>query len=282
MNHNHLEPTAGEGFFLRELFCKLNEKQVRYAVLRNYATLPNSLDGSDLDLLVHPNDHDVFAAQLRATLGQCGGYCLACYEMGSFDKFALMGGGDQENWWGICLDVNLGMGFRGAYYADLDELFKFVQLQQSGFYAVRYGMAGLLGFIKELLNNSNSSQRYLAEAREFILSEENAASAVFCPYNPEAVQILKIALAEPHSDDEVRTLAKEFRSTLTRGNLQVRASAFFSLKSRMVFSKIMRIFKPPGHLIALHGVDGVGKSTVIDSIRPCLEFATHDRCQFHN
>jgi len=51
MNQSFQVDTA-EAPFLRELFKTLNNRQVKYCVLRNYETLPYSLDGSDLDILV--------------------------------------------------------------------------------------------------------------------------------------------------------------------------------------------------------------------------------------
>ena len=42
--------------FLVTFFNNLNKNNINYCVLRNYETLPNNLNGSDLDILISKND----------------------------------------------------------------------------------------------------------------------------------------------------------------------------------------------------------------------------------
>ena len=47
-----------EESFLRQLFNYLKKENVQYCVLRNFKSLPFTLDGSDLDFLVAEEDLD--------------------------------------------------------------------------------------------------------------------------------------------------------------------------------------------------------------------------------
>jgi thymidylate kinase len=59
-------------------------------------------------------------------------------------------------------------------------------------------------------------------------------------------------------------------------------NVYFSRRLRFVWSKFHRYLAPSGAVLAVLGVDGSGKSTVINSIKPILDSATHNATFVHH
>jgi len=66
-----------ESVVLGELFRSLNCSGIRYVVLRNSETLPYSLGGSDLDLLVSRDQFDIVCDMVMHIVRRNGGRCIS-------------------------------------------------------------------------------------------------------------------------------------------------------------------------------------------------------------
>ena len=95
--------SSGESFFLKFLFCELNSSQLGYCVLRNYETLPDSLNGSDLDLLVLPSERDLVADLVIDVATKFGGNIIADYA--TTGRFIKLLGCFNGQWWGCAVDL---------------------------------------------------------------------------------------------------------------------------------------------------------------------------------
>lgn len=105
-----------ESFFLHHLFDLLNKSGIPYAVMRNYVSLPDTLAGSDLDILIAPEDETAVRELVFRSIERANGTAIGCASMHGFFKVFAFGRNDEaENvWWGVCIDVNAGLWFRGV------------------------------------------------------------------------------------------------------------------------------------------------------------------------
>ena len=87
--------------FIEMFFLMLNQEKIKYAVLRNYDLLPNSLDGSDIDMWVAQEDCERFFNLTMAKAEEYGGHLVSYIWKRHEPKICLMGAD-----WGDCLKTH--------------------------------------------------------------------------------------------------------------------------------------------------------------------------------
>src|SRR5690606_16197364 len=105
---------SGEQACLRSLFDALRQVGHRYAVMRNYGTLPVTVSGSDLDLLVGSQGGDDTLDLVLRAAEAIGGVAIGQTSQIGFRKLFLLGRGEDGHWWGLRVDVNCGGAYKGA------------------------------------------------------------------------------------------------------------------------------------------------------------------------
>lgn len=268
-------PAAEEGF-LRTLFRQLQEDGIRYAVMRNYDNLPYGLAGSDIDLLVDPMQSVQVRASIARAISLSNGVPIGVADSLGFFKVYILGKTiDEANkWWGVRLDINLGLLFKGVRL--MDEAADWPIAFHNSIPVLSDGFAAVLGVLKDVLNSFEISPRYLETAREAARTDWRQISMLLSPMGSSALSRLRCLLLEPISTESMVKECKLVRRDvlLSRPFHQLPWVAW----RRFVFEakKIRRYFSPGGLVVAVLGVDGVGKSTVIGSIKPVLDAATHN------
>lgn len=267
---------AAERTFLKSLFDLLNDHHVSYVVMRNYRQLPDSLAGSDLDLLIAPEDETTVRKLILKAIKQANGTVIGCSStLGFFKVFAFGSNPKVENqWWGVRIDVNIGYAFKGISAINLENSFK-LQKIHNNIQVLELGFAALLGVLKELLNNSQMPHRYQIEAAKAVQDDWERLSLALAPMGTQALTLLReMILAENSKADVVRQARTLRRALLMQA---VRSSPIAVVRNRFLheWAKVRRYLHPSGVIIAILGTDGVGKSTVINAIKPVLNDATH-------
>jgi thymidylate kinase len=266
---------ANESGFLSELFLQLNASGVRYAVMRNHQQLPRSLNGSDLDLLIAPRDAACATDIVFKVVEQTGGAPVGTSRSRGFMKVYVLGKnrGLGAGWWGVRLDLNFGLYYRGLCLLDIDapwpvSKFRDISVLDDGF-------AGVLGMLKELLNNDRLSQRYLSQARTAATGHWPAIQNLLAPMGMDALARLHEILLEMTPPGDLARICGLLRRTLIWHAIKTRAVVSAWGVACFEWSKAIRYWNPAGKVIAILGVDGAGKSTAIDAILPVLNAATH-------
>lgn len=265
-----------ESGFLCEFFGALNAAGVRYAVMRNYGSLPHSLEGSDLDILVASEDQKSLRAILVRSIERSNGVAIGCTSVHRFFKVCMIGLNRTGNksWWGLCIDVNVGVSFKGleivemTHFKEHKQIFKGIQVLTSD-------LAAILGVIKEVLNNGSTPERYLSGACRAMRADWPGMNRILKPMGEQSLSILRELILKSGDLEGEKAQAKKLRLSLFWQSFIRSPSGF--LKGRIFYewSKVRRYFKPSGAVVAVLGVDGVGKSTVISAIEPILWKATH-------
>jgi len=272
----HPEVNAPESFFLQNLFAALMTKKIRYAVMRNPEPLPYSAGGSDLDLLVARQDGERTKAALFEAIHVTGGVALGISETSGFFKVYAFGQNSEvdNSWWGQRIDVNVGLIFKGQSQLTDDEPWPVRNFR--GITVLADGFAGVLGVLKEVLNNSTFPDRYAVAARQGIVQDWVSIKRLLFPMGEASLEQLKTLLLSDAPPDEPVIKCRQLRNAFLRHAMTTHPGGY--LMGRMVYewSKVRRYLKPSGKIIAILGVDGAGKSTIINAIKPVLDDATHN------
>lgn len=265
-----------ESGFLFDFFGALNVAGVRYAVMRNYDSLPHSLEGSDLDILVAPEDQKSLRDILVRSIERSNAIAIGCSPVHRFFKVCMIGRNRTTNksWWGLCIDVNVGVSFKGIEIVGMTHIGEYQRVYKA-IQVLTPDLAAVLGVIKELLNNGNIPERYLRGADRAMRADWPGMNRILQPMGEQSVSIIRDLILRSGNHAHEAAQEKKLRRSLFWQSFIRSPSA--CLKGRILYewSKVRRYLQPSGVVVAVLGVDGVGKSTVISAIEPVLREATH-------
>lgn len=269
-------PEAG---FLKGLFAAFDNSVINYAVMRNYASLPDSVDGSDLDILIDPEQEMLARACILGAIEAAGGVPIGCVNtVGLFKIFAFgRGSNSDDEWWGLRMDISLGVIYAGCSNMISDSVWSNHVEEHHGVKVLSSDLAAMIGVVKDLLYVGLLPTKYQSVAAVAAKNSKRWPS-ILSALSPMGDKVLdrfgKLCIENPDSS------SVEEEAKFIRRSLEYRA--FLNSPLRYLIKKVMyhgsraiRIIKPPGKMLAILGTDGSGKSTVIEAIRPVLMEATH-------
>ncbi|MDS4027979.1 MAG: hypothetical protein RKO25_13470 [Candidatus Contendobacter sp.] len=267
---------AAERVFLMNLFKSLNDACLHYAIMRNYELLPTNIAGSDLDILIVLEDEAMVRKVILHSIKHVNGTAIGCaLSHGFFKIFSIGFNNDVENkWWGVCVDVNIGLWFKGINLLNNRQLSD-LQITHNGIKVLDLGFAAVLGVLKEVLNNSQMPKRYQIDAAQAVQNDWERLSLALAPMGQKGLTLFRnMILARGGKTDVIRQSRTLRRALFMQA---VRSSPMSFARNRFLheWAKIRRYLHPSGVIVAVLGTDGVGKSTVINAIKPVLDDATH-------
>lgn len=260
-----------EAFLLRQLFIHLNNAQVRYAVMRNYKSLPNSAGGSDLDLIIDDLDEQTVRKIIIDVIYLAGGVPIGISDTSGFFKIYSFGNINHV-WWGIRIDVNVGLYFRGHNMFPKNYIFPIDTY--NGIKVLPYGFSGVLGVIKEVLHNDIYPDRYAFSARQAALNDWHSIEQMLNPLGCQSLNLFKTLCQNDISNK--KSICKNIRNAFLGHAFIENPFIFLSQRFKYEWSKVKRYIFPSGIVLAILGTDGAGKSTIINAILPVLNEATHN------
>lgn len=243
--------------FLPKFFDLLREHKIHYCVLRNFHGLPNSMNGSDLDICVVKKDLSKFYTILFDCMQSNGMSLVSAIFNAESPKFCI-----SNNKWGVQIDVFISNVFyNGKEIFSKDILWKNVE-DFNGIKVLNSRAGSLLAFLKELLNNKTCSSKYIKDLRDSF--KEHSSMEVFLQnFSKEFIFDLKNFLINGN-DEKVNALYKQCTKSFPMYHVAA------------LPGKLKRLFLNPGFTVVFLGTDGAGKSTIIDIIQPVLKGAFHN------
>ena len=266
---------SSECYFLKALFDQLRLKKFRYCVLRNFAPLPETLGGSDLDLLVFPEDRKIITDLVAEVAAQFGGQVIAKYSTtGTYLKLL---GHHKGQWWGAAVDLLAGVDYRGMVYVSSEGIMGRTE-DYRGIKVATAADVETMALLKEMINNSCDRKDYFW----------NAVNA-YNEFGDCSLEIFKEAFSEELIKDFRSMLIGNAVSEIPEMSLRLRREIWSKYGLRDVgkviannLSRYRRLFKTPGVCLAVTGTDGAGKTTIINAIKPVLENAMHSKIQYEH
>ncbi|MAD12581.1 MAG: hypothetical protein CMC04_07670 [Flavobacteriaceae bacterium] len=239
--------------YLSDIFLKLSDLKIRYAVLRGYENLPYEVS-HDIDFGVHPDEIDLMIIQLQDISIKHGFKTVYMSErMGIKQVFFYKQG--------YCLKIDLWYDFsyKGLKYLDINSILRKTKYH-NGIKVLKEDAEVLISFIKEFLHNKkirtdkieilkNKLQKSCFEGFESLyLSENNFRD--FSSYILQSKMDLKVE-------------SRRFVKTLFFKNLKI--NGFFKTMNNLmiyIYKFLKDALKKKGFFIVIIGPDGSGKTTI--------------------
>lgn len=273
---NQVSWVSAEHSFLGDLFVRLNNSGISYAVMRNHEPLPHSAGGSDLDILVAPRHGRRVKQILFEAIQAAGGMPLGVSETVGFFKIYAFGCVPVAShpWWGVRIDINVGLFFKGQHL--LADGVALPVRSHNDISVLDDGFAGVLGVLKEVLNNGLLPPRYASSARSSMQHDWNTVQKLLAPMGPDGLAQLKSLILSNSPPAKLKGACRILQYAVLHHAFARRPYSSLWRRVGYEWSKVRRYLKPSGIVVAVLGVDGAGKSTVIDAILPVLNAATHN------
>jgi len=266
-----------ESVFLKIFFRELGAKRLRYAVMRNYDSLPESAGGSDLDILVAQEDVAAAVKVLLAAIAGVNGKVIGAVQTWTFFEVYVMGFSNGQ-WWGLCVELYSSVSFKSAVpLVDLKALYNRFELHNN-ISVIPRDIGNTIGYIKEILAHGalRKDKPQYQNSASFLMSRSTPLfQEIFHPLGAGAASDLAGVL-NGTTPSEIASRAMNFHSSVLTEAPARTPFRFLFLRVGHEFFRLRRFFRPPGAVIAILGVDGAGKSTVIQAILPGLNAATHN------
>lgn len=258
--------------FICTLFEALNAGEVTYCVLRNYDSLPHSLNGSDLDILIGKVHVDMFYSILDSVLKKTGGRVIIRY--GKLASRICIVSEEGNDFNGIQLDVHEGiLPFGTSSMFPVDFLLSRVN-QHENISVANDSDADFIAFLKEVLNNKRCKNQYFVDAKVAWNKNKVLYIEHLLPmYNESFIGLLTSVFGREYNKAKISALAVKGRSLLSQG---------LHLKIESKLDRMYRFFKPPGFTIAFLGTDGAGKTTIINAITEALNESVHNALYYEH
>lgn len=257
--------------FLTAFFDALHQNGVAYAVLRNADTLPYSLNGGDVDILVAKTDFSSTVQLFEQVSAVCGGKVMARMSTPHFVQTEMMGG-TSGAWWGCCIDLFDGVYVKSTLPIVDETILQYREKSKNGIWTLNPLIGQYLGYVKELLVHGVYSVRYEVGAREAL--GKGLDSVVVSPSVRKLIADALRGRGGVHPRLFVTNWLLLF--TMRHPFIVVRDYGGF------IWSRVVRYVRPNGKMIVVLGTDGSGKSTLLDEVLPLIDKMTHKATVVHH
>ena len=269
--------------FLIDFFASLRERGVRYAVMRNSETLPESLGGSDLDLFADGQEEVAKVLDIAGEIARkYNGDFTVKYTVEA--TITCLGGRHSDGtWWGLHIDLFPGFMYFGIPYMNSAAAYAERVLEKDSFYRLG-GLSDVASFIKEIMPNRRTKKDYYPHARAAYAEDpDGVKSAMIDCYGARGWSIIEKLLSHECSDAEIfRDSKRLVRALWWRQIVGIHWVALAKIKFNNIMQRYGRLFKYPGYCVAFLGTDGSGKSTLIEKVKPTLYQMMHHPVEYRH
>jgi thymidylate kinase len=260
----------------------MNAAHINYAVMRNYEPLPFGSGGSDLDIILDPAHAALARNVVLEVIRSTNGVPIGISGTGDFFKIYALGKSSHSvtsEWWGQCLDFNVGLYYKGIRL--IDEGVAWPYKHHHEIPVLVDGFAGVLGVLKEVLNNETFPKQYAFMARKATHNWQQIEE-LLSPVGASALAMLRTLLFSDETSVSLREECRKLRQEIIQHSYALQGLRAYCRRARFEWSKVLRYVNPSGLVLAILGVDGSGKSTLINAILPALNSATHNAIVFRH
>ena len=261
-----ISPTqaAFEAEVLEALFAGFAAHHLRYAVLRNYESLPQSVGARDIDIVVHPDDLGAACKLITEIAGRMSLRYGNYFADERLTQFALVGRDDTGGLLQIKIDFFIRSEVYGVEFISAQEMLRDAR-DHNGIAVVSDHVQLLDKWIFHLLVGRSLHAKYDTGFAAIARTEGPAVTRALMRFLPEdRAMALVTKLAEGKGSTLILS-AGERRRALVRLWVTQGAAALPRML-RFVSFRLRDRLIPHGVFLSVSGPDGSGKTTVIDMV----------------
>lgn len=255
---------AFEAEVLQEMFARLAQAGVRYAVLRNYESLPASVGARDIDMVVHPRDLIDACKVITEIAGRMGLRYGNHFADERLTQFALVG----RDATGGLLQIKIDFFIRGEVYGieflSAEDMLEGAHLH-NGIPVVAAPVLLLDKWLFHLMVGQPLHTKYDTEFAAIARTNGPMLQSHLARFLPDdrAAALVNIMAVGKGS---TLTLTKPERCRVLARLWRAQGAAAFPRTLRFAWFRLRDRLRPHGVFLSVSGPDGSGKTTIIEMV----------------
>jgi thymidylate kinase len=271
-----ISPRATKVQVLQEIFRSIHQAGLNYAVLRNYAGLPEK-PGRDVDILT--NNFEKFR-QIIESVSEHAGYSVRIFRRyDSLVKFHLISE-VPETCEVLEIDVAWDIRWRGLPLVAPDLLGR-RRLWRKEFYTLQPGPEAAISLIKDLMAHGAVKEKYKPGISEMIRTDRDGFLQALAPSLGLPLVSELAALGSRGEWGQIAALVPQLRRQAAIRALRRQPLAQAGRWAAFLWWNLWKFFRPSGLFVVLIGPDGSGKSTVAAGLQQLLEPLFQGKRYYH-
>lgn len=258
------QQAAFERQVLGDLFDAFSSYRIRYGILRNFESLPHGIDGTDIDILVHPDDLVVTLEEINKAARSSVAQFAKSYQDDMITQLVMTKRSTANALLTIKIDVLHNRQVMGIQFLSAEEMLRDLRTH-NGVSVVSELVMLIDKWSFHLFLGVPLDAKYAAEFAAIAKQKKDAVTGLlerFLPKN-RACQLLE-ALIE--GDGATLTLNRWERMHALLRLWRAQGVSAVPRSLRFVYCRIRDVLRPDGVFLSISGPDGSGKTTVIDLV----------------
>ncbi|WP_417463142.1 hypothetical protein [Kordiimonas sp.] len=255
---------AFERQILGDLFDAFSSRRIRYGILRNFENLPHGIDGTDIDILVHPNDLVATLEEIHKTAWSNVAQFAKSYQDDMITQLVMTKRSTENALLTLKIDVLHNRQVMGIQFLSAEEMLRDLRTH-NGVSVVSELVMLIDKWSFHLLLGAPLDAKYAAEFATIAKQQKDAVTGLLERFLPEyrACQLVEALI-----EGEGATLKLNRRERMHAFLRLWRAQGILAVPRtlRFVYSRIRDALRPDGVFLSISGPDGSGKTTVIDLV----------------
>lgn len=249
--------------FLTHFFTTLNSQDIDYFVYGEYEALPHDTGGSDIDIMVSREDRQKALDYIRE-LADANGIIVSSFYRSTTSSFLRLLARD----WGVQIDFFGGGNFvwNSCVYYPTEFVRKDIILH-NGIKVLDINTGYYVDFFKETIHIARVKDKYIKGFLAEYRRNPQRQKEIKLIFGESVARVIEKNLTEDKLARAVPELSAMMRQAIAKGMLLDNI--------KLEISKLARLRRQPGYVIAVLGTDGSGKSTIINAITPWLNESFH-------
>jgi len=246
---------------VKSFFNNLDNKNLKYAVLRNYELLPDDNNSKDVDIVIMPNELQRVIEILKETAKNTGYQLIWTNELDYLGGFVFVKIEDS-NIYSVKIDLFNGFKWRGCSYINHNVILESA-IKYNGFKVPIKAHEAFIMIVYYILYAKTIKSKYLELIHTNAIQNIKAFKHITEITFPTVLAKQILEFVEKDKIIELVSLRKEIRSSVIN----------YNIKNEPIVRNFYKHIKTEywtrntfGALIAFSGPDGAGKSTLVDAV----------------
>lgn len=251
--------------FISTLLHELEDKGIKYFILRNYEKLPEQNMGKDIDIVIEPKSYIGTKNSLLKVMNMLD---IHYYQITQFDRMRCWYIMDNKKHFGIHIDIIENEVYKGFEFFSFDRLYKNVE-KYNGFYVLNNTMDTIMLIVQNIVAYKSLKDKYRKTiARNYARFKNEIDKEIIMFWGQRLGKKMIRCLNNSDFELIVDDAYKYEKSAMKRIFMK---RPFYTLRGivRFLCGKIYRVILCPKkfwRFIAVEAPDGTGKTTFINSL----------------
>lgn len=256
----------------QDFITRLEQRNIRYVVMKNDEGLPYINHAKDVDILIEPGQYALAAELLRQSYKE---HNISHIKVHRFERLRCWYGFCPAKHFAIHIDLLEGFLHKGCELFSFDTLYQHVRQNEHGICVLDHIFAAVVLLLHSTICYHSIKDKYVSLIAKAYAQHKADMDSIFVETFPESVAKQLIAWLEEEKYSTIAEHGRWFSHQSKRIAFLKRPWTTGLNIASFLWEKVERLIlnrDKYNTFFSVHAPDGTGKTTFIQSIAECLAF----------